>query len=70
LKDAWARAASAKAAEAAAHERSFRILCIRNEMAIGRSTPPEDQALRREFQMQMLVERMGQAPRCERRSAR
>ena len=61
LKDAWARAASAKSAEAAAHERSLRILCIRNEMATGRSTPLEDQALRREFQMQMLVERMGQA---------
>jgi hypothetical protein len=61
LKDAWARAATAKSTEAAAHERSLRILCIRNEMASGRSTPPEDQALRREFQMKLLVERMGQA---------
>jgi hypothetical protein len=61
LKEAWARAEAAKSAEAAAHERSLRILCIRSEMAGGRSTPAEDQALRREFQMQRLVERMGQA---------
>jgi hypothetical protein len=61
LKDAWARAEATKSAAAAAHERNLRLLCIRGEMAGGRSTPAEDQALRREYQMQVLAERMSQA---------
>jgi hypothetical protein len=36
------------------------MLCIRVEILADLPTPPEDQALRREYQMRRLVERMGQ----------
>jgi hypothetical protein len=36
------------------------MLCIRSEILTDRPTPPEDQAMRREYQMQRLVQRMGQ----------
>ena len=35
------------------------MLCIRRELAAGLPTPPEDQSLRREYQMRLLVEHMG-----------
>jgi hypothetical protein len=43
----------------AANETALRTLCIRSEICSDRPTPPEDQALRREYQMQRL-QRMGQ----------
>ena len=61
LKDAWAKAHAASQVDVQALETALRTLCIRREMLTGTATPPEDQALRREFQMQRLVERMGQA---------
>ena len=45
---------------AAAHETALRMLCIRCEILTDLPTPPEDQALRREYQVQRLVQRMGQ----------
>lgn len=61
LKLAWAKAGSAAAPDAAAHETALRMLCIRSEILADRPTPPEDQPLRREYQMQRLVQqRMGQ----------
>ena len=36
------------------------MLCIRSEILKDLPTPAEDQELRREYQMQRLVERMGQ----------
>jgi hypothetical protein len=59
LKDAWAKAAAASAAGSADHEAALRRLCIRAEIFSERATPPEDQALRREYQLQQLVQNMG-----------
>jgi hypothetical protein len=60
LKEAWQQAAAAADADLAANEKSYRTLCIRSEVFRDRATPPEDQALRREYQMQRLMQRMGQ----------
>ncbi|MGQ0528911.1 MAG: DUF349 domain-containing protein [Panacagrimonas sp.] len=43
-----------------ANERALRMLCIRAEIQSDTPTPPEDQALRREYQLQRLVNSMGQ----------
>ncbi len=47
----------------AANEAALRLLCVRAELLSGRSTPPEDQELRREYQMKRLVAAMGQGER-------
>jgi hypothetical protein len=47
-------------AELGAREQSLRTLCIRCEIKSETPTPPEDQALRREFQVQRLMQGMGQ----------
>jgi hypothetical protein len=60
LKEAWSRAAAAAPQDGAANESALRLLCIRSEIHTERPTPPEDQALRREHQMQRLVRGMGQ----------
>jgi hypothetical protein len=58
LADAWAAAETAEPLEAA-HEKALRMLCVRSEILIDLPTPAEDQELRREYQMQRLVQRMG-----------
>ena len=60
LKEAWVTADAAANLDAAAHETAFRTLCIRSEILTDRPTPTEDQALRREYQVKRLVQRMGQ----------
>lgn len=60
LEQAWSRAESATVAEAADQERALRMLCIRAEIAADLPTPEEDQDLRRSFQLQRLVQSMGQ----------
>jgi hypothetical protein len=60
LQEAWTQAHAATARGTAANEAALRILCIRNELRADLPTPPEDQELRRAYQMQRLVERMGQ----------
>ena len=60
LKEAWVKAEAAAGADAAANETALRMLCIRSEILTDRSTPPEDQALRRSYQVQRLVRSMGQ----------
>jgi Domain of Unknown Function (DUF349) len=60
LEEAWTQAHAAAADGAEAHATALRILCIRNEIRAELPTPPEDQELRRTYQMQRLVERMGQ----------
>ncbi len=59
LARAWSAAEAAQPLEAA-HEKALRMLCIRTEILNDLPTPAEDQELRREYQMQRLVERMGQ----------
>jgi Domain of Unknown Function (DUF349) len=44
----------------AANELALRKLCIRAEILTDRPTAPEDQPLRREYQVQRLVQSMGQ----------
>jgi hypothetical protein len=60
LEEAWTQARAATAHGTQANEAALRILCIRNELRADLPTPPEDQELRRAYQMQRLVERMGQ----------
>jgi uncharacterized protein DUF349 len=44
----------------AANEKALRLLCIRAEILTDTPTPPEDQSLRREYQVQRLIRNMGQ----------
>jgi hypothetical protein len=50
----------ADAGDVAANETTLRRLCIRAEIAVELPTPAEDQQLRREYQVQQLMETMGQ----------
>jgi hypothetical protein len=43
-----------------ANETVLRTLCIRAEILTDQATPPEDQTLRREYQVQRLIQGMGQ----------
>ncbi|NGY05757.1 DUF349 domain-containing protein [Solimonas terrae] len=52
--------AGAPCADLAANETALKTLCIRAEIQTDMPTPPEDQALRREYQLQRLVQNMGQ----------
>jgi hypothetical protein len=42
-----------------ANEKALRLLCVRAEIMTDTPTPPEDQSLRREYQVQRLIENMG-----------
>jgi len=48
------------AGDMAANETTLRRLCIRAEIAVELPTPAEDQPLRREYQVQQLIQTMGQ----------
>jgi len=48
------------AADFIASEAALRQLCIRAEISTDLPTPPEDQALRRDYQVKRLVQSMGQ----------
>jgi hypothetical protein len=60
LKEAWVKAHSAAQLDFAAQETALRMLCIRAEIRTGSETPAADQALRREYQVQRLLQTMGQ----------
>ena len=47
-------------ADLPANEKALRLLCVRAEILADRPTPSEDQTLRREYQVQRLIEGMGQ----------
>lgn len=55
--------ASEASEDLAANETTLKTLCIRAEILTDLPTPPEDQALRREYQLQRLVQSMGQGVR-------
>ena len=57
VKTALAKAAGA---DLEANEKALRMLCIRAEVLADRPSPPEDQPLRREYQVQRLMQAMGQ----------
>jgi len=52
--------ASTSGADLEANDKALRLLCIRAEILADRPSPPEDQSLRREYQVQRLVQSMGQ----------
>jgi hypothetical protein len=58
LKGAWANADAAAHLDFGAQETALRMLCIRSEILTDIPTPPEDQALRREYQVQRLEQRL------------
>jgi hypothetical protein len=60
LKQALTRADSASSADDEAREQALRMLCIRLEILSSTPTPPEDEALRQDYQMRLLQESLGQ----------
>jgi hypothetical protein len=52
--------ASPSMADLEANDKALRMLCIRAEILVDRPSPPEDQTLRREYQVQRLMQSMGQ----------
>jgi Domain of Unknown Function (DUF349) len=56
-------AAGTVGADLAANEAALRLLCVRAELITDAATPPEDQGLRREYQLRRLVESMGRGER-------
>lgn len=52
--------AAERSADFEANEAALKMLCIRAEILTDMPTPPQDQALRREYQLQRLVQGMGQ----------
>jgi hypothetical protein len=57
LKNALSNTADA---DPGANERALRLLCVRAEILADRPTPAQDQGLRREYQVQRLIQGMGQ----------
>jgi hypothetical protein len=49
-----------RSVDLAANEAALKVLCIRAEILTDIPTPPEDQPLRREYQLQRLVQSLGQ----------
>jgi hypothetical protein len=60
VKETLANAGSVSDADSADREKSLRMLCIRCEIESEMPTPPEDEPLRREYQVQRLMQGMGQ----------
>ena len=56
---------SERSADLAANETALKMLCVRAEMLTDLPTPPADQALRREYQLQRLVQHMGQGAKAD-----
>ncbi|MDB5973663.1 MAG: hypothetical protein JWR07_423 [Nevskia sp.] len=52
-------------ADLAANEVALKLLCIQAEILTETPTPPEDQPLRRQYQLQRLAQSMGQGPRVD-----
>jgi len=57
--------AAGRSADLAANETALRMLCIRAEILTDTPTPPEDQALRRDYLLQRLTQGMGQGLRTD-----
>jgi hypothetical protein len=64
-KEALANAGSASEDGIEIRERALRTLCVRCEILTDTRTPPEDEALRREYQVQRLMKGMGQGSRAD-----
>src|SRR5690606_163487 len=70
LRQSLARADSAEFAQAddATREHALRRLCIHAEILSGAATPPEDASLRRDHEMQLLRQGLGQARQADDRA--
>lgn len=60
IKDSFAQSGSSADVDLGARERALRLLCVRGEIRSETATPDEDEALRREHQVQRLMQGMGQ----------
>ena len=60
IKDGLAQSGAGAEADLEARERALRLLCVRGEIQSELLTPAEDEALRREHQVQRLMQGMGQ----------
>jgi hypothetical protein len=60
IRETLSKAGSMAGANGEACEKALRTLCIRCEIQSETPTPPEDEALRREYQVQRLMRGMGQ----------
>jgi Domain of Unknown Function (DUF349) len=60
LREALAAANSKTLADVESGEKALRLLCIRCEILTETTTPPEDEPLRREYQVQRLMQGLGQ----------
>ena len=65
LQQALARADSASGSDDVAREKALRMLCIRAEILSSTPTPADDEELRRDYQMRLLMEGLGQASRAD-----
>lgn len=65
IKERLANVEAAPKTDSAARERALRTLCVRMEILKERATPSEDEALRREYQVQRLIQGMGQGSRAD-----
>jgi Domain of Unknown Function (DUF349) len=63
VKEAMAKIGPVTDEELLSRERALRTLCIRREIHSETPTPPEDDALRREYQVHRLMQAMGQGNR-------
>ncbi len=64
-KQALARADAVSAADVVMRERALRAVCIRGEILSSTPTPPEDEELRRDYQLRLLMEGLGQVARTD-----
>ena len=60
VKERLANAEASPKTDSAARERALRTLCVRVEILKERATPAEDEGLRREYQVNRLIQGMGQ----------
>jgi hypothetical protein len=65
LQESLAAAGSLRPSDDAAREKALRTLCIRSEILSETESPAEDEALRREYQVQRLMQAMGQGTRAD-----
>jgi len=65
LKKAMAWAEAAPDQDDAARLKALRMLCIRCEIASSMPTPPEDEDLRSDYQLSLLMTSMGQGRRVD-----
>jgi Domain of Unknown Function (DUF349) len=67
LKQSLQRAGTADGSRARTHEEALRILCIRAEILSSTPTPAADESLRRDYEMRLLMEGLGQARQADER---